>query len=135
MIYYKEIYGHLNIVSTLCILEPPIFKMDTLANSEEPDEMQHDAAFHQGLHCLVFAIIKQFLEKEMHHNQKNSTCDPLKFIMGSPLVIVLICMGKLIKIQKFNDPVNYFHPLFSHIWVQYGNSFSMACIVQLNKAK
>ena len=24
----------------------------TFANSEDPDEMQHDAAFHQGLHCL-----------------------------------------------------------------------------------
>ena len=24
----------------------------TFANSENPDEMQHDAAFHQGLHCL-----------------------------------------------------------------------------------
>ena len=24
----------------------------TLTNSEDPDEMQHDAAFHQGLHCL-----------------------------------------------------------------------------------
>ena len=22
------------------------------ANSEDPDEMQHNAAFHQGLHCL-----------------------------------------------------------------------------------
>ena len=27
--------------------------MDTLANSEDPDEMQHNAAFHQGLHCLL----------------------------------------------------------------------------------
>ena len=27
--------------------------MVTLANSEDPDEMQHDAAFHQGLHCLL----------------------------------------------------------------------------------
>ena len=26
--------------------------MDTLANSEAPDEMQHNAAFHQGLHFL-----------------------------------------------------------------------------------
>ena len=25
--------------------------MSTFANSEEPDEMQHNAAFHQGLHC------------------------------------------------------------------------------------
>ena len=27
--------------------------MDILANSEDPDEMQHNAAFHQGLHCLL----------------------------------------------------------------------------------
>ena len=26
--------------------------MGTLANSEDQDEMQHNAAFHQGLHCL-----------------------------------------------------------------------------------
>ena len=26
--------------------------MSTLVNSEDPDEMQHNAAFHQGLHCL-----------------------------------------------------------------------------------
>ena len=24
----------------------------TFANSEDPDEMQHNAAFHRGLHCL-----------------------------------------------------------------------------------
>ena len=23
-----------------------------LANRADPDEMQHDAAFHQGLHCM-----------------------------------------------------------------------------------
>ena len=27
--------------------------MGTLTNSEDPDEMQHDAAFHQGLHHLL----------------------------------------------------------------------------------
>ena len=26
--------------------------MGTLANSEDPDEMQHKIAFHWGLHCL-----------------------------------------------------------------------------------
>ena len=26
--------------------------MSTFANSADPDEMQHNAAFHQGLHCL-----------------------------------------------------------------------------------
>ena len=24
-----------------------------MANSEDPDEMPHNAAFHQGLHCLL----------------------------------------------------------------------------------
>ena len=27
--------------------------MGTLTNSEDPDEMQHNAAFHQCLHCLL----------------------------------------------------------------------------------
>ena len=27
--------------------------MRTLANSEDPVEMQHYAAFHRGLHCLL----------------------------------------------------------------------------------
>ena len=35
---------------TLWRLETP--KIGTLANSEDPDEMPHDIAFHQGLHCL-----------------------------------------------------------------------------------
>ena len=30
--------------------------MDTLANIEEPDEMQHDAAFYQGLPCLLYIL-------------------------------------------------------------------------------
>ena len=28
--------------------------MGTLANSEDSDEMLHNAAFYQGLHCLLF---------------------------------------------------------------------------------
>ena len=27
--------------------------MGTFTNSEDPDEMPHDVAFHQGLHCLL----------------------------------------------------------------------------------
>ena len=27
--------------------------MDTFTNSEDPDEMPHYAAFHQGLYCLL----------------------------------------------------------------------------------
>ena len=40
--------------------------MGTLANSEDPDEMQHIAAFHLSLHCLL--RLKQSSGTEIHHN-------------------------------------------------------------------
>ena len=49
---------------TLCKLETP--KRGTLANSKDPDEMQHNAAFHQGLHCLL--RLKQLSETDIHFN-------------------------------------------------------------------
>ena len=49
--------------------------MDTLANSQDPDEMQHDAAFHQDLHCLL--RLKQPLGTEIHPNLESSACDPI----------------------------------------------------------
>ena len=37
----------------------------TMANSEDPDEMPHKAAFHQGLHCLLKQIRSS--EKEIQY--------------------------------------------------------------------
>ena len=65
--------------------------MGTLANSEDPDEMQHHAAFHLGLHCLLG--LKPPSGKEIHHNLETSTCDPFKYKMGNPILIVVsICI-------------------------------------------
>ena len=44
--------------------------METLADIEDPDEMQHNAAFHLGLHCLL--RLKQPSGTEIHHNLENS---------------------------------------------------------------
>ena len=49
--------------------------MEILANSKDPDEMQHNAAFHQGLHCLP--RLKQSLRTEINH-LVDSTYAPLK---------------------------------------------------------
>ena len=38
----------------------------TLANSKDPGEMQHNAAFHQDLNCLL--RLKQPSGTEIHHN-------------------------------------------------------------------
>ena len=59
--------------------------MGTLTNSEYQDEMQHHAAFHQGLHCLL--RFKKSSGTEIHHNLENFTCDPLKRTMDSPIGI------------------------------------------------
>ena len=40
-------------VCALSLWRPKKPKTDTLTNSEDPDEMPHYAAFHQGLHCLL----------------------------------------------------------------------------------
>ena len=40
--------------------------MGNLANSEDPCEMQHNAAFHQSLHCLLLKI--KTTGTEMHDN-------------------------------------------------------------------
>ena len=52
---------------TLCILET--HKRVLWQNSEDPDEMPHDAAFHQGLNCLL--IFKQSSGTEKHHKVGN----------------------------------------------------------------
>ena len=59
--------------------------------------MQHNVAFHQGLHCLL--RLKQSSGTELHHNLENSTRDPSKYTLGSPLLIEAI-YGKSIRIQR-----------------------------------
>ena len=42
--------------------------MDTLANSEDPDEMPHNAVFHQCLHC---SLIQNRSEKQIQYTEQN----------------------------------------------------------------
>ena len=46
----------------------------TLMKSEDPDEMPQNAAFHQGLHCLLRKI--QLSGTREHNYLKISTPDP-----------------------------------------------------------
>ena len=43
--------------------------MHILANSEDPDEMQHNAEFHQGLHSLL--RLKQHTDVSKMHDDRN----------------------------------------------------------------
>ena len=63
------------------------------------------ASFHQGLHCLL--RLKQSSGTETRNYLENSTRDPLKYTMGSPILIVSICMGKSIRIKGLMGPTVY----------------------------
>ena len=60
--------------------------MGTLANSEDPDEMLHNAAFHQGLHCMLSQ--NQSLKKERQYFFEIITCDSSIYLMDHPICIV-----------------------------------------------
>ena len=61
--------------------------MLTLENSEDPDEMQHDAAFHQDLHCLSRKIDLKRMKYNFIWKSLQVTLDmykgPYKFIRGA----------------------------------------------------
>ena len=65
--------------------------MGTLANREDPDEM-HNAAFHQGIHCLL----KQKLSLEF------ITCDPLIYTMDHPKSNVSSQKQEIFTLQWFD---------------------------------
>ena len=56
-----------------------------LANSEYPDEMPHDAAFHQGIHCL---LRQKQSKKAIQYFYKILTCDPSIYTMDHPKFIL-----------------------------------------------
>ena len=71
----------------------------TLTNSEDPDEMPHNAAFHQDPHCLLRH--NRSSEKEILYIKYNIfleiiICDPLIYTLDHPDLIVCSFMGNSI---------------------------------------
>ena len=66
--------------------------MGTLANSEDPDKMSHNAAFHHGLHCLLRQ--NQSLKKEKHSFFEIITCAP-QYIQWTILTLSYVVLWKI----------------------------------------
>ena len=75
--------------------------MGTLANSED-----QNVAFHQCLHCLLRQI--QTSGTEAHSYLEISTCNPFKGTMDNLILIVFICMGESIRIQRAKQNIFLF---------------------------
>ena len=65
-----------------------------MANSEDPNEMPHNAAFHQGLHCLL----RQNLSSE--NLLKIIACDPSIYTKDHPDPIVCSFMENSIGLER-----------------------------------
>ena len=78
----KEDYYQVKVLlkSLNCSLTDACIYIGTLTNSEDPDESQYGAAYHQAyhqdLHCLLRIRLNEPIEREIHHNLENSTFDP-----------------------------------------------------------
>ena len=69
--------------------------MGPFVNSVNPHDISQNAAFHQGLHCLLKQ--NQSSEKEIQYFYflENITCDPSIYIMDHPDLTVSNLMGKV----------------------------------------
>ena len=81
---------------TLCGPETP--KMGTLANRKDPDEMPHDAAFHQALNCLLRQ--NQSSVKEIQYFLELITCGPSIYTMHHPDTTLSNFMGNSIGLKE-----------------------------------
>ena len=79
---------------TIYILETP--KRVLWQTMKTQMKCSNNAAFHQGLHCLL----RLNKGTEICHNLENSTCDPLKYIMGNPILIASIFVGISTRIHR-----------------------------------
>ena len=74
--------------------------MGTLANSEDQDKMLHNAAFHQGLHCLVRH--RRSSGKEIQCVLEVVTCDPAILTTDHPDVAECSFMEKNFCLKRVN---------------------------------
>ena len=69
-------------------------------NSEDTDEMLHNVAFHQSLHCLLRQY--QYTKKEIQYVLEIITSDPLIYTMDHPEGMYVAFMDNIIGLKRVN---------------------------------
>ena len=88
--------------------------------------MQHNAAFHQGLHFLL--RLKQPSGTEIHHYLETFTYDPLKYKKGKPILIhQYVWENPSSGIQRVKQQVRFDTDDFNPISLVKCNSYSSNC--------
>ena len=78
--------------------------MGTLAKSEYPDEMLHNAAFHQGFDCLLRP--DRSSEKEIKSVFEITACDSLIYTIDHPHLTVSNFMESSIGLKRVKTKKN-----------------------------
>ena len=78
--------------------------MGTLSNSEDPDEMPHNAAFHLGLRCLL-RMKMIFRERNTILFGNNNLCTT----SSHPMLIVSYKMKEFSSIQRINSTTHSYN--------------------------
>ena len=68
--------------------------MGTFTNSEDPDEMPHNVAFHQGLHCLSISG-KKGLQIKKYNMFKSYNMTSLDIYNGPSHIYCIIPVGRI----------------------------------------
>ena len=79
--------------------------MGIIANSEDLDEMQHNAAFHQGMHCLLKKFKQTFTDRSTPFLIK-SYLEMYK--MNNSILMASIYIGKAIKPHRLKEMTWWF---------------------------
>ena len=74
------------------------FVVNTLAISEDLDEMPHNVAFHQGMHCLLRQ--NRPLKKEIQYFFGIIACDPSIYTMDHPDFITYSFMARSTSLKR-----------------------------------
>ena len=74
------------------------FVVNTLAISEDLDEMLHNVAFHQGMHCLLRQ--NRSLKKEIQYFFGIIACDPSIYTMDHPDFIAYSFMERSTSLKR-----------------------------------
>ena len=84
-----------------------------MANSEDPNEMPQNAAFHQGLHCLL--IQYQYSEKEIQFYMKITTSNPSIYTQDHSDITVSNLIENSISLQLVIDTGFLYFQIFNRL--------------------
>ena len=94
--------------------------MGAFANSEDPDAMLHNEAFHKGLHCLIKKI--SIIREKKSHNLTSTTvgiisADELRRYQNEDQDLAIMVQSKSVGVKPSRQDMVIKSPACWHYWI------------------